>query len=105
MASIQKSVSIDTKQELEIERYMKIQGIKYFSGAVYNLIHRGLGCRCSRRSKGGGVKKRQEASCPKKEMPVCLGEPGKGACETCNYTNSCANKFLKQVLSDAQNNI
>lgn len=101
MVSKQKSISIDSKQEVEINRYMKQEGIKYFSGAVFHLIHRGLSCKCRNGNKGGGVTKRQNASNATngiKEIPICLGEPGKGACDICEYSESCAVRYSEHLV-------
>jgi hypothetical protein len=94
MSSKQKSVSIDEDQKIEILKYMKINGIKYFSTGIYSLIHKGLNCRCSNGNNGGGVQKNQNVSSGKK-TPVCFGNPGDGDCQICdiNLKSKCAMEF------------
>jgi hypothetical protein len=101
MSSNQKSVSMDEDQQIEILKYMRINGIKYFSTAVYSLIHKGLNCRYSNGNNGGGVQKNQNAS-SKKKLPVCFGNPGDGDCQICDFglKSKCAMEFNTSRLSD-----
>ena len=94
MSTKQKSISIDNSQKIEIIKYMEFHGIKSFSGGVHSLIHRGLKCKCSIRNHGGGVLDKKNISSAKKiPIPECIGNPGHGFCEKCDYTIECAKKF------------
>jgi len=92
MVSKQKSVSIDVDQQIEILKYMKLNGIKYFSAGIYSLIYKGLNCRCCNGNNGGGVNKKQNPSYGKK-TPECFGEPGHGPCDICSFSIKCAQEF------------
>lgn len=92
MSTNQKSVSIDVKQQKNILRYMKMNGIKSFSGGIYALIQRGLNCECSNGNKGGGVLRKQNASSGT-HKPPCFGKPGEGNCDMCGIKVGCASAF------------
>ena len=101
MSTKQKSVSIDDEQKIEIFKYMEYHGIKSFSGGIHSLIHRGLRCKCSISNHGGGVSDKEKVSnAEKKQIPKCIGKPGDGFCEKCNYTTKCANMFAKKGLNN-----
>ena len=92
MSANQKSVSIDTEQQKNILRYMKMNGIKSFSGGIYALIDRGLKCKCSTGNKGGGVLENQISSSGT-HKPPCFGKPGEGNCDMCGIKVGCASAF------------
>ena len=92
MSTNQKSVSIDTEQQKNILRYMKMNGIKSFSGGIYALIDRGLRCECSTGNNGGGVLRKQIVSSAIKKPP-CFGKPGEGNCDVCGIKVGCASAF------------
>lgn len=98
----QKSISIDNDQRNEILKYMEFSGIKSFSAGVFSLIHRGLRCTCSISNHGGGVLDKENISNGKKKpIPKCIGNPGHGFCEKCDYTEKCAKDFaIKQSTID-----
>lgn len=97
----QKSISIDDNQRNEILQYMEFSGIKSFSAGVFSLIHRGLQCTCSISNHGGGGSDQKNASSgEKKKIPECIGKPGWGFCEKCDFNEKCAIMFAdKQNLN------